>query len=1400
MTHVFRPGDTFLGYTIERLLGEGGLGSVWLARHGMLDTLYAVKVLDRGVAKAKPEYVKRFVREAKLASKIRHPNLVAVHDVGYDESRDVYYLVMDYVKGDTLRMALGIGGPRPEGESAGIILQIAGVLEMSQRFGLVHRDLKPENIMITPDGTVRLLDLGVAKVSSNVDSLRTMAASVFGTPNYIAPEQAIDSSTVDMRADIYSLGVILFELLAGRRPYSGKSMADILRQLLDSAPIPDVREYAPGVSSALAQIIAKMCAKRPEDRYPGPAELIAALGAAGFRPDTARTAGFYAAEEERSAPGIAELLAASCASRGAGMNTMSDITLETQDPDMQEFLARRRRRRIVKSIVKAAAAAAVVVAVAFAAFKASAETVCVADCERDPEKDVWASADVRFAREVMNDVFRKAGVEAQDVPFGDNLLFDMDRAEIIRSVFRTPDLDKHYDFPLQPIGRMHFALYATPERAGRMLKVKITDWPSMRVGYSPVSQGRDKDCERYFTHATLSPDYVEFQTSAEAVRALEVGTIDLLFLYTPEGKRPEGLVEIVPIGSRNVYFAVRKDRRELFMRLQKAYRECYVDNIDRYDELRERLLGVPKPENRVRVAAYKRGHLFDLSPHGDRSGIVEDWLNAISSRTHWSFDYVYGTYEECLADVADGKLDLVGGLGFSPARSEKFLYPHTPIGMLRVYLWAKRGSRFKAGDQSTWRGMRVGMLSGALSAQRVRRQLEENPNDITCVEYPTDDALTRAYFSGEVDACVDIEMPALDNERALHIYASHPMYICVSPARRDLFLGLEHALDSVCDDFPKYMRMITERHYGIRSEMSVLTFEEAEWLKGRRKDPSPVMIDFSPWPVNLRGPDGKIVHFAKEFLAELSQRTGLNFDTHPQTGIQTAEAKFLRGDTKLWIPYPEHIDMAAAGGVSVFSLPVPKSYAQMIGSDRSNDELELWASRDVPDELVGILRKAVSCIEPMDIQEMFIKAVAERTVKRRVFGMTDAEFERALVIVGFIVLSAIVAFAFVMILLLLRQVKRSNEAAKVAEEYSRAKTRFLAMMSHELRTPLNAVIGFAEFLARADCDAKRQKEYINGIQLSANALLDLINDVLDLSKLDSGAMHMLSGECDVEQAVEELPAIFSYNVRRRGVPFHVHRTSPVSVPVLKLSHQGLKQILINLVGNAAKFTESGEIDVEYGWDSESHTLSLTVRDTGCGISNEKMAHLFDPFVQDISSRMKHAEGEMRGTGLGLPIVKRMVDNAGGTVDVESEVGKGTTFVIRIPSLEVVRAAPPKRAEVARGIPGKILVVDDMAINRKVLGIHLRNLEAKDVRFAENGIAALEAMKDWKPDVVLTDIWMPEMDGQQLAAAMKKDPSLADIPVMAITADIDVASTYDMSGFAKVIAKPVTSDKLRTMFC
>ena len=246
----------------------------------------------------------------------------------------------------------------------------------------------------------------------------------------------------------------------------------------------------------------------------------------------------------------------------------------------------------------------------------------------------------------------------------------------------------------------------------------------------------------------------------------------------------------------------------------------------------------------------------------------------------------------------------------------------------------------------------------------------------------------------------------------------------------------------------------------------------------------------------------------------------------------------------------------------------------------------------------------------------------------------------------------------------------------------------------------------------------------------------------------------------------------------------------------------MRQILINLVGNAAKFTDKGSIIVRASWIPENSTLHIEVSDTGCGITDDKMKKLFNPFVQDIASRMKSSQGEMKGTGLGLPIVKRMVEAARGTIRAESAIGQGTTFFLDFPNLE--RAERPKSTRSAEQSihmtrPERVLVVDDMTMNRKILGIHLANLGIHDVRFAENGVKALEAMAEWKPDLVFTDMWMPEMDGTQLAEAMRRDRALAEIPVVAVTADVDVGSTYDMSLFAKVLSKPVTTSKLSALF-
>ena len=360
MREDFTEGDLFHGYRIERLLGKGGLGSVYLARHEVLDTLFALKVLNPRVAAEKPEYVKRFVREAKLASKIRHPNLVVVHDAGFDEMKGVYYLVMDYVHGSTLRQAIALGGRMTDKEAVRIISDVASALDSAQRFGLVHRDIKPDNIMLMQDGTVKLIDLGVAKVTSNIDSLKTMEKAVFGTPAYMSPEQAMDSSAVDVRSDIYSLGVVFFEMLSGCSPYGVMKPELIVQELLAQKPLPDVRTLNPGVSPKISAVLMLMCAKRVEDRIKSPAELLETFARLGYKAPSppGKVAGNAFSYDNHSFS--YEIVS------GEASET---LTFKTDDAEIQDFIVklklRRMRQRIIILLLAFAAIACAVCACAF---------------------------------------------------------------------------------------------------------------------------------------------------------------------------------------------------------------------------------------------------------------------------------------------------------------------------------------------------------------------------------------------------------------------------------------------------------------------------------------------------------------------------------------------------------------------------------------------------------------------------------------------------------------------------------------------------------------------------------------------------------------------------------------------------------------------------------------------------------------------------------------------------------------------------------------------------------------------------------------------------------------------------------------------------------------------------
>ena len=377
-----------------------------------------------------------------------------------------------------------------------------------------------------------------------------------------------------------------------------------------------------------------------------------------------------------------------------------------------------------------------------------------------------------------------------------------------------------------------------------------------------------------------------------------------------------------------------------------------------------------------------------------------------------------------------------------------------------------------------------------------------------------------------------------------------------------------------------------------------------------------------------------------------------------------------------------------------------------------------------------------------------------------------------------------------------------REAAEKAQAAARAKTTFLATMSHEIRTPLNAVVGFSETLARLSGLPAEARECTEGISQSANALLDLINDILDFAKLESGTdIGMLRGECDLGALFREMKTVFRYSARARGIELRC--SIPAGFPRLHLSPTRFRQILLNLVGNAVKFTPKGFVEWTASCEPAGEgavSLAIDVRDTGIGISAKDLETIFDPFVQ--SGALRPDARAQKGTGLGLPIVRRLVAACGGTVDAESELGKGSVFHVRIGRVETVAApaaaAPPRPADAAApAVPDDFvpMLVDDIPLNLRILALHFRSLGIRDTIQAESGEQALELLRTRRPSAVFTDLWMPGMDGAALARAIRAEPAFAGVPVVAVTADNDASASFDASVFDDILVKPLATEKV-----
>ena len=266
MDFFLEPGGMIDKYCVERCLGVGGMGAVYLVRHTQLKTMRALKLLHPDIEADDPEYRERFIREAQFAARIQHPNIVAVMDVETKSMSGFSYIVMEYVEGHSISQLLK-NGPLSETQAVFIIRETAKALAYAAESGIVHRDIKPANIMITNDGHVKLADLGIAKCSDPTGGSNTLtvAGTMIGTPAYASPEQCNDARSVDTRADIYSLGATLYEMLTGEAPFSGTNAFDIMAKVVRTNPVP-ILQLKPESTPELAALVEKMMQKKPENR------------------------------------------------------------------------------------------------------------------------------------------------------------------------------------------------------------------------------------------------------------------------------------------------------------------------------------------------------------------------------------------------------------------------------------------------------------------------------------------------------------------------------------------------------------------------------------------------------------------------------------------------------------------------------------------------------------------------------------------------------------------------------------------------------------------------------------------------------------------------------------------------------------------------------------------------------------------------------------------------------------------------------------------------------------------------------------------------------------------------------------------------------------------------------
>ena len=880
----------------------------------------------------------------------------------------------------------------------------------------------------------------------------------------------------------------------------------------------------------------------------------------------------------------------------------------------------------------------------------------------------------------------------------------------------------------------------------------------------------------------------------------------------------------------------------------------------------------------VRVGYFPYAN-FQEGGYGEhKQGAGYEYLQKISYITGWKYEYVYGSFKECLEMLADGEIDILGSVSYTPERAESIDFSTYAEGTERYWIYTREDhTNLTNGDPKQMNGCRIGVADGSYQKELLEKWLDSNQIQAEVVVCKGYDEMIKKLDADELDALVVPALSVNSDFIAIANIGVSDCYFGVSKSRPDLLKELNSAMEEINNTETDYSSKLYARYEGKAVINYVLNKEEKQWLDAHEKT---IRVGYLKGNLPFCGEEnGKLTGILGTVLDTVQEKYKITIKAVPcSTGVEMNEA-LQSGKIDIAGPiiqdfytqeqfqvvltdeifditpvviykgneYTNSLSTIAATETSLYSkLMVSRLFpdAEIKLYDTQEECLEAVANGKVgatviPSSKINLLNessltKSLSFAEMAKRQELAMFTTREN---RRAATIINKAIEQSSNILNGVVLAQnsvsekkmtlqdilaeyaglaiVVSFVIIFVLLLLVYSlsvsrKKQMEALKEAQDANAAniaKTTFLNHMSHDIRTPMNAIVGFTDIAMKRKPD-KEVENCLKKIRQSSEYLMTLINDVLDISRIESGKLEYKPIPVDLRDMINTVLSIARGYIENRDLNLYVSREE-LKTPYVMADELRIREVLLNIISNAIKFTKDGGtisfVAENCPGNDEHHVIvRYRISDTGIGMSEEFLDRIFDEFSQENDG----ARTSYKGTGLGMAIAKKYVDLMGGKIEVSSRQGVGSTFTVEIPLLiaEHVETEEKEKLKKDTDLHGlHVLLAEDNDLNAEI-AVSLLEEQGMIVTRAADGKSALAQFCNTDPgtfDLILMDIMMPEMNGYETTKAIRNLPDRPDgkkIPIIAMTANAfaeDVQAALN-AGMDDHVAKPVDMEILTSV--